>query len=259
MLRAVTGAIPDAVAMRRIATESARGRRPQPFRGVGDDVRYAVRSQVKSPAFALSVARSLSLEIAATIAPFAFLNALFFRPFPGVFEHDRQGCEAGAHAHLRTPGLPHLLQHVEDDRALREGMTTLTGLAAQASDSIAVTIDGRAHSLRAAMVSGNYFESLGVRPALGRAFIPGEDDDDADNRRQRRLPVAGPIRGEPERAPCERRARLPRVPRRSDWSPSSGVGPRANLTNPWCSSGGDGDGVPMLLFGRPRCRRAEVT
>jgi predicted permease len=179
-LRAVTGAIPDAMAMRRLATDSARGRRPRPFRGLGEDVKYAVRSLVKSPAFALSVAGSLSLGIAAMVAPFTFLNALFFRSFPGVYEQHK----VVKLALTRTCGRPDCLVYsstLEDYRTLREGMTTLTGLAAQASDSIAVTIDGRAHSLRAAAVSDNYFESLGVRPALGRAFMPGRDDADADH------------------------------------------------------------------------------
>jgi putative ABC transport system permease protein len=180
-LRAVTGAIPDAVAMRR-STPSAPGSRPVPqlFRGIVEDFKYAGRSLLKSPAFALSVAGSLSLGIAAMIAPFTFLNALFFRSFPGVYEQH----QVVKLALTRTCGRPDCLvssSTLEDYRALREGMTTLTGLAAQASDSIAVTIEGRAYSLRAAMVSDNYFDSLGVRPALGRAFIPGKDDADADN------------------------------------------------------------------------------
>jgi predicted permease len=160
-----SGAFADARAVRGI-----RPRKAGIFHGLSEDCRQASRSLVKSPSFALSVIGSLALGVAAMIAAFTFVNALMFRPYPGVTDQDRlvritltRSCgRPGCTVHTST---------IEDYHALREGMTqSLDGLAAQASDAIAVTIGGRAHSVRAALISENYFDVLGVRPALGRTF-----------------------------------------------------------------------------------------
>lgn len=169
----VFGAVADAWALRRLpgADRAPRGRSGI-FHGLTDDARYAVRSLVKSPTFALCVIGSLGLGVAAMIAAFTFVNALMFRPFPGVTEQDRL-VRITLTRSCGTPGCRIYTSTIDDYRAFREGMSTvLEDLAAQSSDAIAVTIGGRAHSVRAALVSENYFAVLGVRPALGRAFSP---------------------------------------------------------------------------------------
>ncbi|MEX2660916.1 MAG: ABC transporter permease [Vicinamibacterales bacterium] len=164
----VFGALPDAWALRRLS--SSGGRNTRILHGLPDDLRYAVRSLIKSPAFALCVIGSLALGVAAMIAAFTFVNALMFRPFPGVTEQDRL-VRITLTRSCGSPGCTVHTSTIEDYHALREGMTqSLDGLAAHASDAIAVTIGGRAHSVRAALVSENYFDVLGVRPALGRTF-----------------------------------------------------------------------------------------
>src|SRR5688572_7518161 len=85
-LSMAAGAIPDALATRRIATESGRtaGPRPRVFHALDQDLRYAMRGLVKSPGFALGVVLSLAVGIGANATAFSFIDAAFFRPFPGV-------------------------------------------------------------------------------------------------------------------------------------------------------------------------------
>ena len=171
----VLGAPRDAWAVRTVAAEDRRRR--SILHGLPEDCRYACRSMVKAPAFALCVVGSLALGVAAMIAAFTFVNALMFRPYPGVTGQDRL-VRITLTRSCGTPGCAVYTSTVDDYRAFREGMTrTIDDLALQTSDPIAVTISGRAHSVRAALVSENYFHVLGVRLPLGRAFAAHRGQD----------------------------------------------------------------------------------
>ena len=167
------GAPVDAWALRRTG-----GRRAGLLHGLPEDLRYSLRSLVKSPAFGLAVIGSLAVGVAAMIAAFTFVNALMFRPYPGIIEQDRL-VRITLTRSCGSPGCATYTSTVDDYHVFRDGMSrTLDGLALQTSDAIAVTIGGRAHSIRAALVSENYFDVLGVRPAMGRTFgMHGRDDD----------------------------------------------------------------------------------
>jgi predicted permease len=179
-LRAAAGAGPDAVAMRRMARRAGAAGRPwHPFRGTGDDLRYAIRSLLAARGFSLPVVASLSLGIASMVAAFTWINAIMFRPFPGVTDQDRLvriDATSPCGAPRNCASIP---TRSDDYRALRDAMSTLDGLAAYAGNSVAVTIDGRAHSLRATAVSEDYFQVLGVRPLIGRTFAAGGGDDES--------------------------------------------------------------------------------
>lgn len=100
--RMITGALPDAWAVRRIARQAAaaRSRNGSIFHGLDQDVRSALRGLVKSPGFTFAAIASLSIGIAANTAAFSVLNALVFRPFPGV--HDESGSRCSAARHPRS-------------------------------------------------------------------------------------------------------------------------------------------------------------
>jgi putative ABC transport system permease protein len=59
---------------------------------------------------------------------------------------------------------------------LRERVTSLSGLFAQATTDLAVSIDGEDEFVTADLVSGAYFDMLGVQPAAGRLLTPGDDE-----------------------------------------------------------------------------------
>jgi predicted permease len=135
---------------------------------IGQDVRQAFRALSHSRGFAAWVAGSLAVGMAVTITTLAFLNALLFRPFPAVTDQERlvrvsvsRGCEG--------PGCRVRMSSAADYAAFQEGLTGLQGLAAYAQGQLAVALPA-ARSMRGVLASENYFDVLGVRPALGRSF-----------------------------------------------------------------------------------------
>ncbi len=165
----LVGAVPDAWAMRKLP-RPGKSTRGGMFQGFPQDLRYAGRSLITSPGFALSVIGSLALGVAAMIAAFTFVNALMFRPYPGVVDQDGLVRIALTRS-CGNPGCTIYTSTGDDYRAFRQGMSrTLEDLAVQTAGPVAVRIGGRAHSVRAALVSENYFEVLGVQPVRGRTF-----------------------------------------------------------------------------------------
>ena len=168
----ILGTLPDAWALRR----HGRARRPSggsPFHGFSQDLRYGLRGLIAAPLFTASVVASLAIGIASTSAAFGFLHSIMFRGFPGVSDQDRlvrlyvnRGCG--------WPGCWISTSTSEDYEVLRTSIPSLEAVSAEVSTHVAVGVGAEAHSLRAAVVSANYFDVLRVRPALGRTFVPGE-------------------------------------------------------------------------------------
>jgi predicted permease len=170
-----TGAIPDALATRRVATESGRtaGPRASLFHALDQDLRYAMRGLTKSPGFALGVVLSLAVGIGANATAFSFVNAAVFRPFPAVRDqHElvRINVRPAASERVIARGMTY-----HDFGTLRETMTTLSGLSAQIGVPFAIFGEGQAAAVPGALVSANYFDVIGVAPAVGRFFLGRED------------------------------------------------------------------------------------
>ena len=112
--------------------------------------------------------------MAVAIAALAFLNELMFGTFPAVHEQARlvrvtawRSCGRGdCWSRMQSP---------EDHAALREGLSGLQGLAAYTQGDLAVGLPG-ARSMRGLLTSADYFDVLGARPALGRAFDATDRD-----------------------------------------------------------------------------------
>jgi predicted permease len=139
------------------------------------DIRYALRSLGKARGFSASVIGSLSLGLAATIIAFAMINAaLLPRPLPGVRDQDRLVTLGILENFFGRSGLRRTAWTDYPDvvRAL-EGMTSLEGVSSFSESDVGVTLP-QPVSLPAAFVSPNYFDVLGVRPAIGRGFAPEE-------------------------------------------------------------------------------------
>jgi hypothetical protein len=140
------------------------------------DIRFAIRGLSRAPGFSLSVIGNLSIGLAATIAAFAFINGALLRPFQGIRDQDRLvTLEILEHGPFGMPSVPPiaLADYPDIFRTLGEGMTSLEGLASFTDSDVAVTLP-QPRSLPAAFVSPNYFDVLGVQPAIGRTFAPEE-------------------------------------------------------------------------------------
>jgi predicted permease len=169
------GALPDALAMRKIDRgnkQRTRGKRAGLWHALDQDVRYAVRSSVSAPGFTLAVVGSLAIGIGATTAAFTLVNAVLFRPFPKI--HGQEKLVTVRIAPWQRVWFP---TSWHDYEVLRDGMPALTDLSIAHDTTFAVARSGAQEPQQALglVVSGNYFDVLGVRPARGRFFRPEED------------------------------------------------------------------------------------
>jgi putative ABC transport system permease protein len=134
------------------------------------DARYALRVMRRSPVFTGAAILALGLGIGANTAIFGVLNAMFVNPLPvrepsrlvSLFTTDQQ-----------TPGYTPISTH--NFRDLRDQVGAFDGVAASSFAAVRLTGKGEPQELFAQVVSGNYFDVLGVQAALGRTFRPEED------------------------------------------------------------------------------------
>jgi predicted permease len=138
---------------------------------LSQDVRYALRSLLKSPRFTVTALVTLTLGIAATVAIFTFVDAALIRPLPyrdssrlyQIFETRQMEVFTRFEA-----SYPDFL----DWRAQNQ---VFDGLAGYQNDGVVMRGSGTPQMLSTAIVTDNFFSTLGVRPASGRDFRPGED------------------------------------------------------------------------------------
>ena len=135
-----------------------------------NDLKFAVRQLLKNPGFTAVVVLTLALGIGANTTIFSITNSLLLRPLP-VREPERLVTLFTAHekqSDRNGTSYP-------DYRDLRDRNDVLQGLAAHFYYPMGVRTADRAEVVMGHMVSWNYFEVLGVSPAIGRAFLPEED------------------------------------------------------------------------------------
>lgn len=128
---------------------------------------------LKSPGFMTGVIVSLALGIGLNATIFSLANALLLRPLPAVGEPDRLVAlydtrQGSGYYNVSYPDYAYYRDH----NHVFSGMTAHwpTPFAMRSGEN-----DGGPSKVDGAIVSGNYFSVLGVRPALGRFFLPEED------------------------------------------------------------------------------------
>lgn len=133
------------------------------------DLKYAVRMMLAAPRVTGTALFSLALGIGATAAIFTVVNAIILRPLPFV-EPERLVAvwETSPDNDRRWVAPANFLDWRKDARSFVQ-------LAAYGWYSVNLTGRNQPERLRAASVSGNFFATLGVQPALGRTFSEAED------------------------------------------------------------------------------------
>jgi predicted permease len=135
------------------------------------DLRYGVRMLLKRPGFTLIALLSLALGIGANTAIFSLVNALFLRSLP-VAEPERMVALNSA-ALDGTRDFPTF--SFPNYRDLRDRNDVLAGLLAYRNTAVSLSHQGVNSRVWCYLVTGNYFELLGVQPLLGRFFTPQDD------------------------------------------------------------------------------------
>lgn len=145
----------------------------RPFDDLQGDLRYAVRSLRRKPLLCGTVLLTQALSIGALTAIFTVVNAVLLRPLPFpdpdrlvmIFSTSRTEGRVESRGPAFGP----------DYLAWRQGCTACASVGASAGTWPA-NLTGGAESarVRVARVTPELFETLSVRPAIGRVFLPGE-------------------------------------------------------------------------------------
>ncbi len=133
------------------------------------DLRYGMRMLMKRPGITLIAVLSLALGIGANTSIFSIVNALFIRqlpvPEPNQLMFVFNGWRNGPWGAVSYPN------YVD----YRDRNEVFSELAAYGRITVSLGSDDRPDQINGAIVSGNYFDALGARAALGRAISPEDD------------------------------------------------------------------------------------
>jgi putative ABC transport system permease protein len=139
---------------------------------IWQDVRFAARTLRNSPGFAVTAVITLALGIGATTAIFSVCDAMLWKPIAlprmdslvMVLERDNDDANNWSET---TPA---------DTDDIHRGVTALENFASfQFGMANLVGSGGEPERVSQALVNANFFDSIGVQPALGRTFAAGED------------------------------------------------------------------------------------
>jgi predicted permease len=129
------------------------------------DLRYATRWIRRQPAFAITAIGSLALGIGANTLVFSVVNGLVLRPLPV----DRPG----ELVFIERPNRPSI--SFPQYRDIRDRSDTLAGVIGYRIAPMSLEYQAGAERVWGYLVTGNYFDMLGLRPAAGRFFHQDED------------------------------------------------------------------------------------
>jgi putative ABC transport system permease protein len=143
-----------------------------------DDVRFVVRHARRRPLFAIAVVTTLAISIAAATTAFGVATSVLWRPLPFadesqlVFVWEASAGRDGQQRPSRVTGARYA--------AWRDSTRSLSSVALFGAASFTIDDPSGARSIRGVRVSASYFDTLGIRAALGRTFTaadeqPGEE------------------------------------------------------------------------------------
>ena len=134
------------------------------------DVRYSLRMIGRAPGFAAIAILTLALGIGANTTIFSWINSALLNPAPGLAKPNE---------------ILSLVQGGKDDylgfsypdiQAMRDRQQSFSGITACMFAPMSLTGKGKPERVWGMVASANYFDVLGVRPILGRGFLPSEDE-----------------------------------------------------------------------------------
>jgi predicted permease len=135
------------------------------------DVRYSLRMIAKAPGYAAIVILTLALGIGANTTIFTWINSALLNPVPGLATPNEVVALT-----LGKRGDAPLGFTYPDLEAMRDGQQSFTGIAACNFATMSLTGKGKPERVWGMVATANYFDVLGVRPILGRGFLPAEDE-----------------------------------------------------------------------------------
>lgn len=143
---------------------------PTALDGIWRDLRYTIRTWSRNPGFTAIAVLVLAAGIGANTAVFSVVSAILLRPLPGITDPGRlvslfrvQNGDT-----FDNMGYP-------DYRDYRDRNRSLLGLAAHGATALSFSYAGIPERMICDEVTGNYFDVLGARPAVGRLLVDADD------------------------------------------------------------------------------------
>jgi len=143
------------------------------MRTILQDIRFALRGLAKAPVFTAVAVLSLALGIGANTAIFSLLDQLLLRLLPirnpgEIVQMAARGSHYGSNWGLNSMSYPMY-------RDFRDKAQAFDGIVARKSVTTSLGYSGQVERTRAELVTGNFFEVLGVGAAAGRLLTPQDD------------------------------------------------------------------------------------
>jgi len=135
------------------------------------DIQYGLRMISKAPGYAAIAILTLALGIGANTTIFSWINSSLLNPVPGIASPS----EVVALTEGRAADNPYTFTY-PDFETMRDGQQSFTGITACMFTPLILTGKGKPDRIWGMVATANYFDVLGVRPILGRAFLPAEDE-----------------------------------------------------------------------------------
>jgi len=143
------------------------------FQSFGQDLKFSVKLFIFQPKFTLVAVLTLALGIAVNTTVFSWIERVLLHPYPGVNDIHRLALiETYTASGDRLAASSYL-----DYRDYRDNLTLVSAVAIGRFTPLSIGARENAQRAWAELVSANYFDVLGVKPILGRAFLPEEGAD----------------------------------------------------------------------------------
>ena len=134
------------------------------------DIRYGLRKMFKSPGLVIVVGLSIGLGSGLNITIFSLIDAILLQPLPVITQQDQL-----VELYTSSPGLRFGAVSYPDYADYRDTNQVFSDLIAQRVTPVSMSNGGNNQIVAGIIVSGNYFNALGVNALLGRTFTPEED------------------------------------------------------------------------------------
>src|SRR5208283_499839 len=138
-----------------------------------DDLRYAVRSLLKSPVFLLVGVLSLALGIGANTAVFTLLDQVLLELLPVNNPQQLVQLKENGEFYGSNTGDNALSYPIYQDFSAQNRV--FSGMFCSSQSPMSATFENRSERALGELVSGTYFPVMGLRPALGRLFTSEVD------------------------------------------------------------------------------------
>jgi predicted permease len=135
------------------------------------DVRFGLRTLLKNRGFTTIAVLSLALGIGANTTVFCWIQNLLLRPFPGVAKQEELMVVTGMRRATMWEALS--LPDLKDQAKLKDVFAGVIGSVVTRAD---FTADAHSDWIYGQITTANFFSVLGIKPILGRTWLPDEDE-----------------------------------------------------------------------------------